>query len=453
MSNVKCEMITEMKNHSSLHITHHTFHITHLASFFLFLFLTACSNFFEPVDSTPAPTEYTYNYWLLQRTYLFEDELPLLDEQGDSVSELYSKLSDPYTRYVPPSKSEEAIAHINTSVVPGDVGMEYSLFDQMEHPLVIYRVYPESPAGRAGIKRYGNILNVNGIEISGNNAFDTYNNILAQNKELSITVAYLDDTTTYELIKEDVYAPTVFVDTLSGTEIITITGFKLSTADRKNGTLGELKAHLDSTQNTTAPRLLDLRGNPGGHVNHCTAMADLFIKEGAISTRYWRSFTGDGSPTYNRVTVIAQSGDSGEKGKFVALVNRGSASCAEIFAAAIQEGAKIPIAGTITYGKGIGQSTWKTMAGGLTLITNLEFLTPEGKSYNKKGIIPDYPCETATLQCGLDAIKSKYGSSTKKTALEKSAAESYIEGPQVLRRYSDMGGAIIEGESLDNLVY
>lgn len=445
-------MTTGKNNHCSLHITHHSFHITHLASLILFFFLTACSDFFEPVDSTPAPTEYTYNYWLLQRTYLFEDELPLLDEQGDSVSELYSKLSDPYTRYVPPAKSAETIEHINTSIVPGDVGMEYSLFDQMEYPLVIYRVYPESPAGRAGIMRYGNILNVNGIEISGDNAFNTYSTILAQNKELSITVAYLNDTITYELTKEDVYAPTVFVDTLNGTEIITITGFKLSTADRKNGTLGELKAHLDSTQSTTAPRLIDLRGNPGGHVNHCTAMADLFMEKGNISTRSWRSFAGDGKPLYNKLTVVAKPGDSGEKKKFVALINGGSASCAEIFAAALQEGAKIPIAGTTSYGKGIGQSTWKTMAGGLTLITNLEFLTPEGKSYNKKGIIPNYPCETATLQCGLDAIKSKY-SSGKKTALEKSAVGPYAEEPQVLRRYSDMGGAIIDGDSLDNLIY
>ena len=48
--------------------------------FFLFSlsiihFLVACSDFFEPVESTPEPTEYSYNYGLLQRTYLFEDEL------------------------------------------------------------------------------------------------------------------------------------------------------------------------------------------------------------------------------------------------------------------------------------------------------------------------------------------------------------------------------------------
>lgn len=439
-------MTTGTNNLHSLHITHHSFHITHLAFLFLLIFLTACSDFFEPVDSAPDPTEYSYNYWLLQKTYLFEDELPLLDEQGDSVNELYNKLSDPYTRYVPPSKSEAAISHINTSIVPGDVGMEYSLFNQMEHPLVIYRVYAESPAGRAGIKRYGNILNVNGVEITGDRAFDIYDSILTHNKEISITVTYSGDTSTYELTKEDVYAPTVFVDTLNGIEIITITGFKLNTVDKENGTLGELTTYLESTRNSKAPRLIDLRGNPGGHVNHCTAMADLFMEKGNISTRSWRSFAGDGSPLYNKVTVVAKPGDAGEKKNFVALVNGGSASCAEIFAVALQEGANIPIAGTVSYGKGIGQSTWKTMAGGLSLITNLEFLTPKGNSYHKKGIIPDYPCSEASLQCGFDALESKFGKKgTKKQAFKKSATGSDVSEPQILRRYKDLGGAIIEG--------
>ena len=424
------------------------------ASVLIAFFLAACSDFFEPVDSTSTPTEYTYNYWLLQRTYLFEDELPLLDEQGDSVSELYNKLSDPFTRYVPPAKSEETITHINTSIVPGDVGMEYTLFTQMEHPLVIYRVYPESPAGRAGIKRYGNILNVNGVEITGANAFDTYNSILAQNKEVSITVESLGDTTIYKLTKEDVYAPTVFIDTLSGVQIITITSFKLNTANRTEGTFGELKAYLDSTKNTTEPRIIDLRNNPGGHVNHCTSMAGLFVPEDSIvSTRYWRSFGADGKPVYNKLSILADSSGSGRNGKFLMLVNRNSASCAEIFAVALQEGANIPIAGERSYGKGIGQSTWKTMAGGLSLITNLEFLTPKGNSYNKIGLFPDYPCESATLQCGFDALEAKYGSKSKKAALKKSAASSYASDPKVLRRYKDFGGAIMNGDSLDILVY
>ena len=402
------------------------------------VFLTACSDFFEPVESTPEPTEYSYNYWLLKQTYLFEDELPQLDENGDSVQELYNKLSDPFTRYIPPSKSEATITHINTSIVPGDVGMEYEKFPQKEYPLVIYRVYPEGPAGRAGIKRYGNIMNANGVDIVGENAFEVYDSILTYSKDISLTVAYTSDTISYNLTKEDVYAPTIFLDTLNGIPVITITSFKLNTADQKNGSFGELKTYLDSTQNTTEPRLINLRNNPGGHVSHCIAMADLFIKEGILSTRTSRDLSVEGKTNYRKNSQKAKAGDSGEKGKFVLLVNKGSASCSEIFAAALQEAANIPVAGETTYGKGIGQSTWKTMDGGLAIITNWEFLTPKGNSYHKKGVVPDYPCESATLSCGIKAIQNYYGTAP----LLKSRSGIFDQEPSVLRRYKFEGGSI-----------
>lgn len=421
-------------------MNNYSLHITHFFAAVFALFLAACSDFFEPVKSTPEPTEYSYNYWLLQRTYLYEGELPLLDADGDSISSLYNALNDPYTRYVPPSKSEETSSHINTSIVQGDIGLEYSLFPGMEHPLVIQRIYPNSPADRAKVPRYGNILEINGVEITGDNAYATYDSVLSQNKNIILTVSSQDDTLQFEMEKEDIYAPTVFADTINDIEIITIRGFKPSTIDAKEGTLGELRRHLDSTRTSKEVRLLDLRGNPGGHISQCIAMADLFIKEGIISTRKWRSISPDGESVHRSETEVAKSGDSGEDGKFVLLLNRGSASCTEIFAAALQEGRGIKVAGETSYGKGIGQSTWSTPAGGLAIITNLEFLTPKGNSYHKKGIIPDYPCETASIQCGFDAIQKYYES-------RKSKKESIsLKDILVLRKESVVGGAFIEGD-------
>jgi C-terminal peptidase prc len=298
-------------------------------------------------------------------------------------------------------------------------------------------VYPNGPAGRAGIKRYGNILDANGVDIVGENALGVYDSVLTYSKEITLTVAYATDTVSYNLTKEDVYAPTVFIDTLNGIPVITITHFKLNTADQKNGSYGELKAYLDSTQNTTEPRLIDLRNNPGGQVSHCTSMADLFIESGIISTRTTRDLSLEGKTLYRKKSEKAKSGDSGEKGKFVLLVNKGSASCSEIFAAALQEGANIPVAGVTTYGKGIGQSTWKTMDGGLAIITNWEFLTPKGNSYHKKGIIPDYPCESATLTCGIEAIQNYYGNK----AFTKNIS-TFDKEPTILRRYQFEGGSI-----------
>lgn len=418
------------------------------------VWFVGCSDFLSPVESTPSPTEYSYNYWLLEKTFLFEEELKELNlpAEGDSVSDLYKAIKpiDPYTRYYPPSKSESASISINTSIVQGDVGMEYIL-GKSSHPLYIYRVYPNGPAGRAGIPRYGNIIEVNGVDISGENAYEIYDSILTYTKDLSMTVISLtQDTLHFEITKEDVYAPTLFIDTTGeGIIVMNIREFKLNTADKVNGSLGELKAYLDSTTNETAPRIIDLRNNPGGHVQQCVAMADLFVKSGPLSIRSWRTFDANGVSQQKNSTVNAVSGDAGENGKFILLVNKNSASCAEIFTAAVSEGAGVPVVGEYSFGKGIGQTTWKTYAKGLAVITNLEFLTPKGNSYHKKGIKPDFPCDSsASLQCAVNAIKKFYGQSKAAKKILAEQSQDFIlqfeNKEPIVKGRPSIGGSLLD---------
>lgn len=406
-------------------------------------FVAACSEITTPVKPTGSTDEYGFNYWLLNRTYLFEDELPQLKEEGDSVQELYRALSDPYTRYIVPTQSSSVSQQINTSIVQGDVGMEYMLNLNAAHPLFVYRVYPKGPAGKAGVPRYGNIISVNGIELKGDGSvYHTYDSVLTYNKTITLEISFDGKSSIYEMEKGNVYAPTVFVDTLSGVPFILIKEFKLNTEDQQNGTYGELKAYLDSTQGYSGVRVLDLRGNPGGHVNQCLAMADLFVKEGTLSTRHMRIFDGEGNASYHDVAYTASPGDAGEDGKFILLVNGGTASCGEIFTAAVAEAADVRIAGTKTFGKGIGQTTWHTMEDGLAIITNMDFLTPKKNSYHKKGIYPDYPCgQVATVDCGLEAIEKYFG---KKAILKKASEEAHFEEPKIIRRYEQsIGGAML----------
>ncbi|MCQ2060390.1 MAG: S41 family peptidase [Fibrobacter sp.] len=415
------------------------------------LLLTSCSDFFSPVKSTDSPTEYQFNYWLLQRAYLYEDELGNLPEEGDSVQVLYDALSDPYTRYAPPSKSEDVEISINTSFVPGDVGMEYLEYfvegSPEISPILIYRVYPNSPAAKAGVPRYGRILSVNGVQLFGEDARYRYDSVLTQNAELEMRIFYGDSIKTYSMTKEDVYAPTLFLDTAQGITFITITEFKLTTADQANGTLGELRTYLDSTKNETGTRVLDLRNNPGGHISQCVGAADMFIPKGTLSTRYYITFAPDGERTIRTVSMEATAGDPGESGDFVILDNHASASCAEIFIAAMKEIRHTPIIGSTTYGKGIGQSSWKTIDDGLAIITNLEILTPLGNTYHKKGIEPDLICASSpSRQCAIDYLGKSQKDTTIKEALSKKsfpkAPIDFIEGSYFSKKKTSIGGAI-----------
>lgn len=413
--------------------------LSSLVSFSSLVLLTACSDFMSPVKETPDPTEYSYNYWLLEKTYLFEDELDKLDPDGDSVQALYKALDDPYTRYVPPSKSEAAAQQMNTSIVEGDIGIEYMYKPDEEHVLFVYRVYPKSPAAKAGVPRYGNIISINGKEIKTIDDMAVYDSIMAYSKKITLKIA--DDSTTrkYKMEKEDIYAPTVFVDTVGEMAYIQIREFKPTTVDQDSGSLGELRDYLDSTRDHKGVRVLDLRNNPGGHVSQCVGMADLFVKKGTLSTRRWRAFDPNGKAVHRGDSREAKPGDAGEDGKFLILVNENSASCAEIFTAAVMELAPIPVVGSTTFGKGIGQTTWNTKAGGLAIITNLEFITPKNGSYNKTGIKPDYPCDDfeSVYDCVEDAAKAEFG--------RKKSSKTKLPGI-IIPRASTTTGAYIESE-------
>lgn len=422
---------------------------------FPLLCLLGCSDFIHPVKSTPEPTEYSFNHWLLNTLYLYEDELPNLPEDGDSVQVLYKTLSDPYTRYTPPSKSEAAVISSTTSMIAGDVGMRYSTDISLEHPVKIARVYPQSPAGRAGVPRYGQIIKANDVELTGNNAKAVYDSIVNYSKNVNILVAHNDDTTLYKLEKETVYAPTVFVDTLyrdsakgyPGIIFITIEGFKLMTADQKKGTYGELKSYLDSTTSDKRVRVLDLRNNPGGHINECIDMADLFVKEGTLSTRQGRTFNGNGESQKFTISKKAKAGDSGESGDYLIFANRNSASCSEIFIAAVTETTNIPLAGGKTYGKGIGQSMYYTYSKGLATITDIEFLTPKGNSYHGKGISPQYTCENDVIDndCAARIASKLYGVKIPEQK-DNALAKRHFEQNEESSTDEFEGGAIEWGE-------
>ena len=152
--------------------------------------LAACNDFLSPVESTPAPSEYEYNYWLLQKTYLYGNELAAIPEEGDSVQVLFNALTDRYTRYTEPSHSEAVIESRNTSIITGDIGVEFLRDVSLEHPLFINRVYPESPADRAGVPRYGNVFSINGVELTGDDAYSTYRSVFNDTADISLEIEY-----------------------------------------------------------------------------------------------------------------------------------------------------------------------------------------------------------------------------------------------------------------------
>jgi len=78
---------------------------------------------------------------------------------------------------------------------------------------------------------------------------------------------------------------------------------------------------------------------------------------------------------------------------FVILVNRGSASASEILAGALREHGVATLVGEKTFGKGSVQELISITPDTALKLTIARWLTPEGVSISKEGLIPDVEVE------------------------------------------------------------
>ena len=133
--------------------------------------------------------------------------------------------------------------------------------------------------------------------------------------------------------------------------------------------------------------VLDLRDNPGGLLNEGVAVADRFLRKGQTIVKH----RGRSSPER---PYVARRGSQGKEYPIVVLVNRYSASAAEIVAGAMQDHDRAWILGENTFGKGLVQTVYPlTQNTGLAL-TTARYYTPSGRliqrSYEGKSFFDYY---------------------------------------------------------------
>jgi carboxyl-terminal processing protease len=127
--------------------------------------------------------------------------------------------------------------------------------------------------------------------------------------------------------------------------------------------------------------ILDLRGNPGGLLDQAVAVSDLFIRDGEIVSVVGRH-RASRQHFYAHGTAIEPTRP------MVVLVDRRSASAAEIVAAAAQDSGRALVIGASSYGKGTVQTVIRMPNGGEITLTWARFHSPSGYSLQGLGVIP-----------------------------------------------------------------
>ena len=174
--------------------------------------------------------------------------------------------------------------------------------------------------------------------------------------------------------------------------------------------------------------VIDLRNNPGGVLGASVAVSDLFIDGGLVV------YTEGRHPSAQE-RYEATTGDRLEGAPIVVLINGGSASASEIVAGALQDRGRAVVMGTRSFGKGSVQTVLPVSDTRAVKLTTARYFTPEGRSIQAEGIVPDIVVERAT-------VTSMEGRQIKESDLEGSLDGTSEANPQ------DRG---YESESLANL--
>src|SRR5438270_6504009 len=118
--------------------------------------------------------------------------------------------------------------------------------------------------------------------------------------------------------------------------------------------------------------ILDLRQNPGGLLNEGVGVADKFLKKGQLIVSHHGRASAE-------KRYVAQHGNGGKDYPVVVLVNRLTASAAEIVSGAIQDHDRGLIVGEVTFGKGLVQTVYPLSENTGLALTTAHYYTPSGR--------------------------------------------------------------------------
>jgi len=148
--------------------------------------------------------------------------------------------------------------------------------------------------------------------------------------------------------------------------------------------------------------VLDLRGNPGGFVTAARTVASQFIADGPV---FWRQ-----DAQGNQTETDAEPGGvaTDPSIQVVVLIDKGTASAAEIVAGALQDRGRAQLIGETSFGKGTVQEWYDLGELGGVKLTVEKWLTPDKRWIHKIGLTPDVPVTVPTdLPAGSDPVLDK----------------------------------------------
>ncbi len=274
---------------------------------------------------------------------------------------------DPYTVYIPESQLDDY--KFLTTGQYGGIGV---LIRKTNDYITITEIYENSPAQKAGIK-VGDIIH----EINNNPIYQKNNSEISEmlkgdpKTEIELT---LERPGQNKLIKLFLLREKISVNNVSYSGIVNNNVGYIKQTNFTNDAHIEVKnAFLKLKEQGAQSIILDLRGNPGGLLIEAVNIANLFVEKGRVIVHT----KGKVKQWDNTYKTKNQAIDT--QIPLVILVNRSSASAAEIVAGSLQDLDRAVIIGNRTFGKGLVQTTRPLSYNTQLKVTTAKYYTPSGR--------------------------------------------------------------------------
>jgi carboxyl-terminal processing protease len=277
--------------------------------------------------------------------------------------------------------------------------------------IVVVAPFEGTPSYKAGIRPGDVILSIDGKSTEGMDSAAVASMLKGpRNTHVSVTMSREGSAKplVFDLVRDEVSRPSVDLAFLirPGVGYIHVTNF-METTSREVGDALDKFGDLNGL-------VIDLRGNPGGLLNEAVNMSDKFLQKGQIVV----SQRGRAFP--DQVYRAAHGSDT--KFPIVVLVNRNTASAAEIVSGALQDHDRALIVGETTFGKGLVQTVFQITENTGLALTTYHYYTPSGRliqrNYNKVSLYDYYyvrdsanqPKDKSNLEVKLtDSGRTVYG--------------------------------------------
>jgi carboxyl-terminal processing protease len=249
-----------------------------------------------------------------------------------------------------------------------------------------------SPAEAAGLKSGDIIIEVDGQDVTAFPLNDVVDLIRGEEgSEVMLTIFRPDSNESLEIsiIRGEIKIEAATWSMVPGTDVAVLRLSQFS-ANLNDDVIEAVEAAEAAGAKSL---ILDIRNNPGGLLDQAISVTSQFLKDGDVLLQEDAQGNRESFPVKPDGVAIDIP--------IVVLINRGSASSAEIFAGAIQDHERGQVIGETTFGTGTVLRPFDLEDGSALLLGTSQWLTPAGRLIRKHGIEPDIEVD---LPAGADLL-------------------------------------------------